>query len=122
MSRTGILLVTYISCSDVFDAGYLGAGKTTLLNYILTAQHGKKIAVIMNEFGDCTILPSLKLFEHAVNSFHSPRYREIAHGQQGRRTSRGMARSRQWLHLLLSQVGTLRQQPLRRGKPRESGN
>ncbi|KAI5463351.1 CobW/HypB/UreG, nucleotide-binding domain-containing protein [Mariannaea sp. PMI_226] len=27
---------------------YLGAGKTTLLNYILTAQHGKKIAVIMN--------------------------------------------------------------------------
>ncbi|EPE08693.1 cobw domain-containing protein [Ophiostoma piceae UAMH 11346] len=28
--------------------GYLGAGKTTLLNYILTAEHGKKIAVIMN--------------------------------------------------------------------------
>lgn len=28
--------------------GYLGSGKTTLLNYILTAQHGKKIAVIMN--------------------------------------------------------------------------
>jgi polynucleotide 5'-kinase involved in rRNA processing len=35
--------------------GYLGAGKTTLLNYILTEQHGKKIAVILNEFGDCML-------------------------------------------------------------------
>lgn len=32
--------------------GYLGAGKTTLLNYILSEKHGKKIAVILNEFGD----------------------------------------------------------------------
>jgi len=32
--------------------GYLGAGKTTLLNYILGELHGKKIAVILNEFGD----------------------------------------------------------------------
>ncbi len=30
----------------------LGAGKTTLLNYILTEKHNKRIAVILNEFGD----------------------------------------------------------------------
>nr|XP_031305673.1 COBW domain-containing protein 2-like isoform X1 [Camelus dromedarius] len=32
--------------------GYLGAGKTTLLNYILTEQHNKRVAVILNEFGE----------------------------------------------------------------------
>jgi G3E family GTPase len=35
--------------------GYLGAGKTTLLNHILTYEHGKKVAVIVNEFGEVGI-------------------------------------------------------------------
>lgn len=44
--------------------GYLGSGKSTLLDYILKEQHGRKIAVIMNEFGDtsdieCAFSPSL---------------------------------------------------------------
>src|SRR5574339_37638 len=35
--------------------GYLGAGKTTLLNRILSEPHGKKFAVIVNEFGEVGI-------------------------------------------------------------------
>jgi hypothetical protein len=35
--------------------GFLGAGKTTLVNYILQGDHGKKIAVIENEFGEVNI-------------------------------------------------------------------
>jgi G3E family GTPase len=35
--------------------GFLGSGKTTLLNHILTGKHGKKIAVIENEFGEIDI-------------------------------------------------------------------
>ncbi|WCM54191.1 GTP-binding protein [Pseudomonas sp. WJP1] len=35
--------------------GFLGAGKTTLLNYILKQNHGRKIAVIENEFGEVGI-------------------------------------------------------------------
>ena len=35
--------------------GYLGAGKTTLLNRILSEDHGRKFAVIVNEFGEIGI-------------------------------------------------------------------
>jgi ABC-type Mn2+/Zn2+ transport system permease subunit len=41
--------------------GFLGSGKTTLLNHILTEQHGKKIAVIENEFGEVGIDDALVL-------------------------------------------------------------
>jgi G3E family GTPase len=39
--------------------GFLGSGKTTLLNHILQAHHGKRIAVIENEFGEVGIDDSL---------------------------------------------------------------
>lgn len=39
--------------------GFLGSGKTTLLNYLLKADHGKRIAVIENEFGEVDIDGSL---------------------------------------------------------------
>ena len=35
--------------------GFLGSGKTTLINHILTEQHGRRIAVIENEFGEVGI-------------------------------------------------------------------
>jgi len=39
----------------VILTGFLGAGKTTLLNRILTTDHGRRVAVIINEFGEVGI-------------------------------------------------------------------
>ena len=35
--------------------GFLGAGKTTLVNRILTENHGKRIAVVENEYNELSI-------------------------------------------------------------------
>ncbi|KAE8746675.1 hypothetical protein FOCC_FOCC006659 [Frankliniella occidentalis] len=47
---------TFQSVPVTIITGYLGAGKTTLLNYILHEQSEKKIAVILNEFGEGSAL------------------------------------------------------------------
>ena len=47
-SRSAKLPVTILT-------GFLGSGKTTLLNYILRENHGKRIAIIENEFGEISI-------------------------------------------------------------------
>ena len=44
--------------------GFLGAGKTTLLNHLLSANHGRKIAIIVNEFGEINI--DSKLVRHTT--------------------------------------------------------
>ena len=48
--------------------GFLGSGKTTLLNHILSATHGKKIAIIENEFGDTSIDDALVKKESKFSS------------------------------------------------------
>jgi len=45
-----VLRKSRLPCTII--TGFLGAGKTTFLNNILTKSHGKKLAVVENEFGE----------------------------------------------------------------------
>jgi G3E family GTPase len=46
---------TNSKASVIILTGFLGSGKTTLLNRILTAEHGRRVAVIINELGEIGI-------------------------------------------------------------------
>ena len=45
--------------------GFLGSGKTTLLNHVLRGDHGKRIVVIENEFGEVDIDGELVAFKES---------------------------------------------------------
>ncbi|KAJ7212265.1 CobW/HypB/UreG, nucleotide-binding domain-containing protein [Mycena pura] len=59
--------------------GFLGAGKSTLLKRILTEQHGFRIAVIMNEFGDTADIEA-KTINVASEGGESEEFLELANG------------------------------------------
>jgi G3E family GTPase len=60
-------------------AGFLGSGKTTLLNHILTQNHGKKIAVIENEFGEGLGIESM-IAKSGVDGANISNFFELANG------------------------------------------
>ena len=55
MSDRGFGMDTPSKVPVTILTGFLGSGKTTLLNRILTEEHGKRIAVVENEFGEVGI-------------------------------------------------------------------
>ncbi|CAM9149431.1 unnamed protein product, partial [Ectocarpus fasciculatus] len=59
--------------------GFLGSGKTTLLNYILTQNHGKKVAVIENEFSSGLGIESL-IAKNGVDQSSLEGFFELSNG------------------------------------------
>jgi CobW/HypB/UreG, nucleotide-binding domain len=56
-----------------YATGFLGAGKSTLVRHILTAQHGRRIAVIVNEFGEELGIERAIVNQNDVSRISSPR-------------------------------------------------
>jgi len=53
MNQANSIVDKYIPVTVV--TGFLGSGKTTLIKRIISENHGRKIAVIVNEFGEVSI-------------------------------------------------------------------
>lgn len=60
-------------------SGFLGSGKSTLLNFILTANHGKRIAVIENEFSQGLGIESM-IAKSGVNGDNIANFFELNNG------------------------------------------
>lgn len=86
--------------------GYLGAGKTTLLNHILTAAHGKKVAVIVNEFGEIGIDNHLVIdAEEEILEMNNGCICCSVRGDLIRIVGKLMMRQHQFDHLLIETTG-----------------
>ena len=60
--------------------GFLGSGKTTLLNRILKENHGKKLAVIENEFGEVGIDDELVKYVFLLSLSYAPAFQMMING------------------------------------------
>ncbi len=86
--------------------GYLGAGKTTLLNRILTEEHGRHIAVIVNEFGEIGIDHQLVLnSDEEILEMNNGCICCTVRGDLIRIVGTLMARREQFNHLLIETTG-----------------
>lgn len=86
--------------------GYLGAGKTTLLNRILTHEHGKKVAVVVNEFGKVGIDNQLVVeTDEEIYEMHNGCLCCNVRGDLIRVVGKLMRRRDQFDHLLIETTG-----------------
>jgi G3E family GTPase len=59
--------------------GFLGSGKTTLLNYILSHNHGRRIAVIENEFSEGLGIESM-IAKNGIDGENLANFFELSNG------------------------------------------
>jgi G3E family GTPase len=86
--------------------GYLGAGKTTLLNQILTASHDKRVAVIVNEFGEIGVDHQLVMnTDEEIIEMNNGCICCTVRGDLIQITRKLLERSEQFDHLLLETTG-----------------
>ncbi|MCU0570302.1 MAG: GTP-binding protein [Oculatellaceae cyanobacterium Prado106] len=85
--------------------GYLGAGKTTLLNHILTQNHGKRIAVIINEFGEVGIDQQLVQADEAIIAMKNGSICCTVRKEMIRMIGDLMAQSHTFDHLIIETTG-----------------